>query len=62
MPVILAPQVYHAWMDPDLTDPGRLKAFLKPYPSERMLAYPVSKTVNDPKNDQPELIARAEKA
>ena len=43
MPVILAPQVYDAWMDPDLTDPGRLKAFLKPYPSERMLAYPVSK-------------------
>ncbi len=62
MPVILAPQVYDTWMDPDLTDPGRLKAFLKPYPSERMLAYPVSKEVNDPKNDQPELIARAEKA
>jgi len=49
-------------MDPDLTDADRLKAYLKPYPSERMLAYPVSKEVNNPKNDQPELIARAEKA
>ncbi len=62
MPVMLAPEHYDAWMDPDLTDPGRLKSFLKPYPSERMLAYPVSKAVNDPKNDQPELIARVEKA
>ncbi len=62
MPVILAPEDYDAWMDPDLSDPGRLKAFLKPYPSERMLAYPVSKAVNNPKYDQPELIARAEKA
>ena len=62
MPVILAPEDYDAWMDPDLTDADRLTACLKPYPSERMLAYPVSKAVNDPKNDQPELIARAEKA
>ena len=62
MPVILAPEDYDAWMDPDLTDADRLKAYLRPYPSERMLAYPVSKAVNNPKNDQPELIARAEKA
>lgn len=49
-------------MDPDFTDPERLKAFLKPYPSERIMAYPVSTTVNDPKNDEPGLIVRAEKA
>ncbi|MBA2592969.1 MAG: SOS response-associated peptidase [Pseudomonadota bacterium] len=62
MPVILAPEAYDLWMDPDLTDAERFKAFLKPYPSERMLAYPVSTAVNNPKNDQPDLIARAEQA
>ena len=62
MPVILAPDNYDAWMDPDLTDADRLKAYLRPYPSERMFVYPVSKAVNNPENDQPELIARAEKA
>jgi putative SOS response-associated peptidase YedK len=62
MPVILAPEAYGPWMDPDLTDPERLKDFLKPYPSERMATYQVSTAINDPKNEQPELIARAEKA
>jgi len=62
MPVILAPEAYDLWMDPDLTDAERFKAFLKPYPSERMLAYRVSTAVNNPKNDQPDLIARAEQA
>jgi putative SOS response-associated peptidase YedK len=32
MPVILAAEAYNFWMDPDLIDPERLKAFLKPYP------------------------------
>jgi putative SOS response-associated peptidase YedK len=62
MPVILAPEAYDSWMDLDLTDPERLKAFLKPYPSERMMAYRVSTAVNNPENDEPELIVRAEKA
>lgn len=62
MPVNLAPEHYDAWMDPDLTDPAPLKAFLKPYPSDRMLAYRVSKAVSNPKNDEAALIARAEKA
>jgi putative SOS response-associated peptidase YedK len=48
-------------MDRSLTNPEPLKVLLKPYPSERMVAYPVSTAVNDPKNEQPELIARAEK-
>jgi putative SOS response-associated peptidase YedK len=59
MPVILSPEDYDAWMDPDLQHTERLKAFLRPYPPERMCAYPVSTTVNDPKNDKPELITKA---
>ena len=61
MPVILAPEAYDPWMDRSLTNPEPLKALLKPYPPERMVAYPVSTAVNDPKNDDPELIVRAEK-
>jgi putative SOS response-associated peptidase YedK len=29
---------------------------LAPYPAERMVAYPVSRRVNDPKNDDAKLI------
>lgn len=58
MPVILDPADYEPWMDPELQDPERLKALLRPYPAERMRAYPVSTRVNNPKNDQPELVAR----
>jgi hypothetical protein len=29
----LAAEAYNFWMDPDLIDPERLKAFLKPHPS-----------------------------
>ena len=59
MPVILSPEDYDAWMDPDLQDPERLKAFLRPYPAERMWAYPVGTAVSNPKNDKPELMTEA---
>ncbi len=58
MPVILSPEYYNTWMDPELADPVRLKPLLAPYPSERMEAYPVSTRVNSPKNDHADLIVR----
>ncbi|MFH0342280.1 MAG: SOS response-associated peptidase [Chromatiales bacterium] len=58
MPVILSPEHYNTWMDPELADPVRLKPLLAPYPSERMEAYPVSTRVNSPKNDHADLIVR----
>jgi putative SOS response-associated peptidase YedK len=60
MPVILAPEAYDAWMDRSLSNPEPHKALLKPYPSERMVPYPVSTAVNGPKNEQPELIVLAQ--
>ena len=59
---ILGPRGLRRLDGPDRTGPERLKGFLKTYPSERMMAYPVGTTVNNPKNDEPKLIARAETA
>ncbi|MGH8468543.1 MAG: SOS response-associated peptidase [Gammaproteobacteria bacterium] len=58
MPVILSPEHYDTWMDPELADPVQLKPLLAPYPSELMEAYPVSTRVNSPKNNRADLIVR----
>ena len=56
MPVIVAPQDYAAWLDPQNQDAAALMRFVRPYPSERMAARPVSLRVNQPENDEPSLI------
>ena len=58
MPVILSPEHYDTWMDPELADPVQLKPLLAPYPSELMEAYPVSARVSSPKNNHANLIVR----
>lgn len=60
MPVILPPDYYDQWMDPSLTDAEMLIPLLKPYPSEAMEAYPVSTRVNNPRNNEGELLTRHE--
>lgn len=60
MPVILPPAAYEQWLDPAERRPEELNSLLRPYPAELMLAYPVSKMVNSPKNDSSELIEPAE--
>lgn len=59
MPVILDPADYAEWLDPAPRAPGSLQALLKPFPAERMSAYPVSTLVNAPANDRPELVVPA---
>jgi len=59
MPVILPPDAYDLWLDPDLRDTEALRDLLRPYPEERMEAYPVSRRVNSPRNEGPALIERA---
>jgi putative SOS response-associated peptidase YedK len=56
MPVILHPDDYERWLDPQNQNAAELQALLKPFPSERMNAYPVSNKVNRPINDSSELI------
>ncbi|TSA25108.1 MAG: SOS response-associated peptidase [Bacteroidetes bacterium] len=53
MPVILLPENEKLWLDD--SNEAVLRELLKPYPADRMTAYPVSKLVNSPKNDVPEV-------
>jgi putative SOS response-associated peptidase YedK len=55
MPVILDPEDYDRWLDPE-TPVDALQALLKPYPAERMEGYAVSRAANSVKNDTPECI------
>lgn len=50
MPLILPREAYEAWLAADNEAAG---AFIQPYPSELMEAWPVSTYVNSPKNDDP---------
>jgi putative SOS response-associated peptidase YedK len=59
MPVILHPEDYEMWLDPSFEEKEPLSALLKPYPDEAMEAYPVSRRVNSPTNDEPGCIEPA---
>lgn len=54
MPVILEPEEERRWLS--ASDPADLHAVLDPYPDDGLEAYPVSKAVNDPANDSPDVI------
>jgi putative SOS response-associated peptidase YedK len=56
MPVILAPQDYDRWLDPDVREAEKVISLLKPYPENEMEAYPVGFGVNSPKNEGERLI------
>ncbi len=59
MPVILHPENYEMWLDPSFDEKEPLTALLKPYPDEAMEAYPVSRRVNRPANNEPSCIEPA---
>ncbi len=56
MPVILKPAEYDLWLDEKEKDTERLQKLLVPYPSNEMGSHAVSKAVNSPAYDSPELI------
>jgi putative SOS response-associated peptidase YedK len=56
MPVILRPQDYDLWLDPEVRDPKILKPLLRPYLSEEMEAEPVSPKVNKATDDTPDCV------
>jgi len=58
MPVIMKPEEEEAWLDPG-ADPKHLEKILRPYSSNEMEAYAVSKLVNSPKHDSPDCIEPA---
>ena len=57
MPVILRPEDEALWLDASVTQAADLLPLLAPYPAEAMEAYAVSRSVNVPTVDDPELIA-----
>jgi putative SOS response-associated peptidase YedK len=58
MPVILPAGSYEAWLDPD-AERDELYGLLAPYPEDEMEAYPVSRFVNSPSNNDPRCIEPA---
>lgn len=56
MPVIIPPADYARWLDPALTDAAAVQRLMMPFPEAAMEAWPVSRRVNSPKNDGPELL------
>jgi putative SOS response-associated peptidase YedK len=53
MPSILDETDYQKWLDPTERPPDQLLPLLRPYPSEQMVAHPVSRAVNSPRHDDP---------
>jgi putative SOS response-associated peptidase YedK len=58
MPVIVAPDAYDVWLDP-ASERDELVGLLGPYPVDEMEAYPVSRFVNSPSNNDPRCVEPA---
>ena len=61
MPVMLAPEEYDRWLDPDMR-PADLLPLLRPYQAAAMTRYAVSTRVNQVANDDPACAAPAYEA
>jgi putative SOS response-associated peptidase YedK len=57
MPVVIPESAWDRWLDPTLADPSELKGLLVPAEDGWLEAYPVSRRVNDVRNDGPDLVA-----
>ncbi|MFP4544710.1 MAG: SOS response-associated peptidase [Candidatus Kapaibacterium sp.] len=56
MPAIIMPEHRELWLSTETVSIEMLLAAIGPYPADEMEAYPVSKAVNNPRNDYPELL------
>jgi putative SOS response-associated peptidase YedK len=59
MPVMLRPEQYESWLDPE-SDTASLQALLQPYHGTDLQAYVVSNLVNKVENDGPANIEPAD--
>ncbi|MBC8138499.1 MAG: SOS response-associated peptidase [Fibrella sp.] len=57
MPVILARDAEEIWLDMSVRDTDLLRSFFVSYPDREMEAFSVSRRVNSPTNEGPELLA-----
>jgi putative SOS response-associated peptidase YedK len=60
MPVVLAEGDWDRWLDTAYADTGGLSELLRPFDPDALDAWPVSRQVNAPRNQGPELIDRAD--
>jgi putative SOS response-associated peptidase YedK len=58
MPVILSPEDYDLWLDPEVQESKVLQPLLRPYAADDMQVYAVSTKVNKAANDQAECILK----
>ena len=56
MPVILDPADYALWLGEKAESSKGVGALLRPFPADAMVAYPVSKRVSNPRNDDPQCV------
>jgi putative SOS response-associated peptidase YedK len=54
-PLLVEPDRYAEWLDPRINDPDKLRELLVPAAPGRLDAYPVSRAVNDVRNNGPQL-------
>lgn len=55
MPLIIPPEAYAGWLDPE-TPSEAVTTLLQPADPDLFTAYPVSRAVNSPANDMPDII------
>jgi putative SOS response-associated peptidase YedK len=60
MPMVIAPGLWEAWLDPRLADVDEIRALMAPPPPGTLEIFPVSTAVNSIRNNGPHLIERAE--
>jgi putative SOS response-associated peptidase YedK len=56
MPVILPPDLWDKWLDPEMRDTDELIRFLQPAPASLLTLYPISTAVNNVRNKGVEII------
>ena len=60
MPVIVPPQAYSQWLDPNITDPEAVLPLLNSDIYQSLSSYPVSAVVNNPTNNSAECVQPVE--
>jgi putative SOS response-associated peptidase YedK len=55
-PVVLEPETWEQWLDPEVTDPSELEPLLVPNSAGTLVHYAVGRAVGNVKNDRPELL------
>lgn len=62
MPAMLLPENEARWLDSCSLSPEETEELLMPYPEEHLIAFRVSRAVNNPRRDDPSLIRKEEES